>query len=197
MSAKLNFKMKQGSTFRQVFRWESATKVYAPITAITKAAPVVITAVGHGVKVGWRVRITNVSGMKEINCDEDTYYIVTDVDTDTITLNAVNSLGYTTYTSGGVVEYNQPVSLSGRTARMQIRPKLGSTTVLEELTTEDGDITLDDTEHTITIEVSAEKTAAFTFTAAVYSIEIIDGTDVEEILQGNITLDREVTRPTA
>jgi len=194
MAARLNFKMIQGSTFTQIFRWESALKVYVPITNITKAAPVVITAPGHNLAVGWRTKITNVLGMTQIN-DNDTYHIVTDVDTDTVTINALNTLSYTAYSSGGVLEYNQPVSLAGKTARMQIRPKLSSTTILEELTTEDGDITLDDTEHTITINVSADKTDDFTFTSAVYSLEIVDGTSVDQILSGVIVLEKEVTRP--
>ena len=192
MSAKLNLKMKQGSTFRQVLRWESSTKVYAAITDITKAAPVVITAAGHGLKDGWRTKITNVSGMKEIN-DDETYHVVTDTTTDTVTINALNSLGYTTYTSGGVLEYNAPVSLAGATARMKIKSKLTSTTIIEELTTEDGDLAIDNTEHTITISLSATKTAGFSFTSAVYSLEIVQGTDVTEIVQGTITLDKEVT----
>jgi hypothetical protein len=194
MSAKLNLKMIQGSTFTQVFRWESALKVYVPITNITKAAPVVITAASHGLTVGWRTKITNVAGMTEINSNE-IYHIVTDKDSNTVTLNAVNSLGYHPYTTGGVLEYNQPVSLSGATARMQIRPKLSSTSILEELTTEDGDIVLDDTAHTITIQVSATKTAAFTFNFAVYSLEIIKNTNVDQILSGNLSLEKEVTRP--
>jgi hypothetical protein len=195
MSAKLNLKIIQGSTFRQVLRWESSTKVYVPITNITKAAPVVITAVGHNIAPGWRARVTNVAGMKEINCGDDEYYLVSDVDTDTITINSLNSLGYTAYTSSGVVEYNSPISLAGKTARMQIRPKLTSTTILEELTTEDGDIILNNTDHTITILLPATKTDDFTFKTAVYSLEIIEGTEVTQLLTGNITLEKEVTRP--
>ena len=194
MSARLNFKMIQGSTFTQIFRWESALKVYVPITNITKAAPVVITAAGHGLAVGWRTKITNVLGMTQINSNDE-YHIVTDKTIDTVTINALNTLSYTAYSSGGVLEYNQPVSLSGKTARMQIRPKLSSTTILEELTTEDGDIVLDDTEHTITINVSADKTDDFTFTSAVYSLEIISGSSVDQILSGVIVLEKEVTRP--
>jgi len=194
MAAKLNLKMIQGSTFTQVFRWESSLKVYVPITDITKAAPVVITAAGHGLAVGWRTKITNVAGMTQINSSEN-YHIVTDKTTDTVTINALNTLAYSAYTGGGVLEYNQPVSLSGATARMQIRPKLSSTTILEELTTEDGDIVLDDTEHTITLQLSATKTAGFTFNFAVYSLEIIKGVNVDQLISGNLSLEKEVTRP--
>lgn len=60
-SIKLNLKVHQGATFRETLRWESSAKVYKPITAITKVAPVQINAVGHGTPVGWRSKFTNVA----------------------------------------------------------------------------------------------------------------------------------------
>lgn len=190
---KLNFKVYQGSTFEEVLRWESGTKVYKGITSITKAAPVVITAAAHGCPVGWRVKVTNAGGMKEIN-STDTYLTVTAADTNTLTINSLNTLGYTDYTSGGVVEYNMPVSLSGVTARMQIREKATSTTTLDELTTENGKIIINDSLKTITILVSAAATAAYTFTNAVYSMELINGTTVTPFIYGTISLEKEITR---
>lgn len=190
---KLNFKIYQGSTFKEVLRWESSTKAYAPITAITKAAPIVLTSVNHNIPVGWRVKITNVLGMKEIN-SSDTYQTVTSADTNTITLNDINSLAYTDYISGGVLEYNVPTSLIGITARMQIREKLDSVTTIDELTTENGKIVINDTLKTITILVSAIATALYTFSSAVYSMELIDGTEVTPFIYGTITLSKEITR---
>jgi len=190
---KLNLKIYQGSTFQEVLRWESSTKVYKAITGITKAAPIVITATSHGCPVGWRVKVTNVVGMKEIN-SADTYNIVTSADTNTLTLNAINAIGYTDYTSGGVVEYNQPVSLAGTTARMQIREKITSDTTIDELTTENGKILVDDSLKTITILLSAAVTSAYTFTSAVYSMELISGGVVTPFIYGTISLEKEITR---
>ena len=170
---KLNFKIYQGSTFQEVLRWESSTKVYVPITNITKSAPVVITAASHNIPVGWRARITNVIGMKEINCSEDEYYTVTATTADTATINSVNSVGYTTYTSGGIFEYNQPVDLSGYTARMHVREKLESTSIITQLTTENGRILIDNVYKTVTLKISATDTAALNFTQAVYNLELI------------------------
>lgn len=190
---KINFKIYQGATFREVLRKESNTKVYKPITSITKGAPTQIAATGHGVPTGWRFRVTDVVGMKEIN-STDTYHIHTGTDSDVLTINALNSTGYSSYTSGGVVEYNQPVSLSGVTARMHIREKLDSATTILELTTENGGIIIDDTLKTITIYISATATAALTFASAVYSMELINGSDVESFITGTLTLVKEVTR---
>ena len=191
---KLNFKVYQGSTFSEVLRWESSTKVYKTITAITKAAPTVITAVAHGLPVGWRTKVTNVVGMTSIN-STDTYNTVSAVTTDTVTLNDINSLGYTAYTSGGVLEYNAPVDMTSFTARMQIRPSLTSTTTIKELTTINGGILLDNTLKTITIFMSATDTAAFTFSTAVYSLELVSsGGIVTQLVTGNMSLVQEVTR---
>lgn len=191
---KLNLKIIQGSTFSQVIRWESSTKVYKTITSITQSAPVVIYASNHGIPAGWRVRVTNVGGMKEINCGTNDYYIATTTTTSSVTLNDINSLGYTAYTTGGVLEYNQPVDLAGYTARMQIRASLAGD-VITELTTENNKIVLDNTAKTITFSLSATETAAFSFNSAVYSLELVSsGAQVTQLINGNLTLVKEVTR---
>lgn len=190
---KVNFKIYQGSTFKEVLRWESSTKAYAPITGITKSAPMVVTSTAHGIPVGWRGKITNVVGMKEVNSTE-VYHTVTAATTNNFTINAVNSLGYTDYTSGGVFEYNVPTSLAGMTARMQIRTKLEDTAVILELTTENGGILIDNALGTITIVITAIATAALTFTSAVYSLELIDGAEVIPFIYGSINLSKEITR---
>lgn len=191
---KLNLKIYQGSTFKQVLRWESSTKVYVPITNITKSAPIVITAPAHGVPVGWRARTTNVGGMKEVNLLD--YNIVTATTTDTVTFNQVNSLAFTAYTSSGVLEYNQPVSLASFKARMQIREKLTSATFIHEMTTENGGIILDNINKTITLFIDGITTAGFTFTSGVYLLEFenINSSEIIPFAKGSVSLELEVTR---
>jgi len=190
---KLNLKIYQGSTFKQVLRWESATKVYVPITAITKSAPLVVTAPAHDIPVGWRARITNAGGMKEANLLD--YQIVTSTTTDTVTFNQVNSLSFTPYTSGGVVEYNQPVSISGLTARMQIREKLTSSAIIHELTTENGGVVFNNTFKTITLTIPDEITTALNFVSGVYTLEFeTAGGEVSTFARGSVSLEKEVTR---
>lgn len=191
---KLNFKMYQGATFSEVIRWESSRKIYKPITAITQAAPCIVTAVGHGVPNGWRVKITNVAGMTELN-STDEYKVATYKTIDTIELNAINSLGYKAYTTGGVVEYNEPVDLTGYTARMQLRASLDSTTTIDEYTTVNGKLLIDTSGFGITILVDALTTAGYSFSSAVYSLEMVSGAGVvTQLTSGTITLVKEVTR---
>lgn len=293
--AKINYKIYQGSTFQETFRWESETKVYVPIQSITKAAPCVITTTTpHNLPVGWRFRVAGAGGMKEINSvGDDAYYLSTaytivaptlideqaledtyndnlaywndakTADAQTVAptirpwanldpvatylyimsnnqispavpvnfpqvlnnlnnsytawqqaittnqaaiaaaqaavankveINQVNSLGYTAYTSGGVVEFNQPVPLTGLAARMQIRESIDSPTVIHEATTQNNQIVLDNTTKTIQITLLANVTQNFTFSTAVYSLELYNGNNVIPFINGNITLVQEVTR---
>lgn len=189
---KVNLKVYQGSTFTEVFRWESYLKEYKTISGITKTAPVIITSTGHAIPVGWRTKVSNVVGMKEINSDD--YVIVTAADANTVSINEINATGYTAYTSGGVLEINAPNSLTGYTARMQVRSKVSSTDILLECTTENSRIVLDNALKTITLTVPASVTELLTFKTAVYSMELINGTTVIPFIYGSLTLDTEITR---
>ena len=190
--------IRKGETFSRVLRWESAPFVYTPITAITKAAPAVITASGHGLVTGWRAAVLNAGGMRQINAKNSPprasdFHKVTFVGSTQINFNDIDSSGFTAYTSGGYLCSYTPVSLASFTARMKIRATASSTTVLESLTDSDG-ITLDNTNHTITITISATDTAAYTFTQGVYDLELASsGGVVTRLLEGNVTVLDEVT----
>lgn len=69
------------------------------ITGATKANPCVLTCTAHTFEIGDVVRVSAIVGMTELNGND---YVVSAVDTNTITLNGVDSTSYTTYTSGGV-----------------------------------------------------------------------------------------------
>lgn len=88
-----------------------------------------------------------------------------------------------------------PVDLTGCTARMDIRAKLTDTAKLLSLTTANGRIVLGGTAGTITLLLTAEETAALTWLAGVYDLEVEFGTGtVVRLLQGTVTVSREVTR---
>ncbi len=191
-STKVNYKIYQGSTFNEVIRWESSTKVYKPITGINKAAPMLVTAAGHGLLAGWRASISNVVGMTEANALEN--IVATSVTSDTATFNDINAVGFKDYVSGGILSYYAPVDLTGMTARMQLREKLTSTATLLELTTENAMLMLNNSTKTITINIPAATTQLLTFKTAVYSLEMVSGSVVIPLIHGTITLDSEITR---
>ncbi len=90
---------------------------------------------------------------------------------------------------------DDPVDVTGYTARMQIRKTVKSSDVLISLTTANGRITLGGAAGTVTLEISAEDTADFEIFCGVYDLELeaLDGT-VTRLLEGQIEISREVTR---
>lgn len=86
------------------------------------------------------------------------------------------------------------VDLTGRTARMQIRDRVAATDTLIELTTENGRIALGGAAGTITLTITAADTAALDFRSGVYDLEIVNGAVVDRILEGEVELNKEVTR---
>lgn len=192
--------IRKGSTFSVVLRWESLPYVYKIITNITKAAPAVITAAGHGVPNGWRVAVMSAGGMRQINVKnnpprENEFRQATVVDPNTIELNDVNSLDFNAYTSGGALIYRSPVDLAGATARMQIRETAEDTDILFSLTTENSRIVIDPNAKTITLKILAVDTDDLTFLTGVYDLEFVaaDAT-VTSLLQGAVIVESEVTR---
>lgn len=87
------------------------------------------------------------------------------------------------------------ITINGYTARMQIRQKIDSTTVILLLTTENGGIEINAAAGTVLIIASPAQTEALPAGKYVYDLELIEtstGT-VTKILQGNLTVRAEVT----
>lgn len=100
---------------------------------------------------------------------------------------------------------NNPINLSGYSGRMQLRPTVDSTDVIITLSSSlasDGtglnfsgsNGTTPPTSGSIGIYISAASSSAFTFTNAVYDLEIVSGSKVTRILEGGVRLSKEVTR---
>lgn len=87
-----------------------------------------------------------------------------------------------------------PVNNSGYTARMQVRATASSASTLLSLTSSGGDIVLGGADGTITITVSATATAAVAAGCYVYDLEMEQSGTVYRLLQGDFTVDAEVTR---
>jgi hypothetical protein len=125
----------KGKTFSRVIRWAALPYLYKPITAISQAAPVSVTSAGHGIPDGWPVAIVSVKGMTQINASNSPprttdYNKATLADANAITINEINSAGYSVYTSGGYIQLYTPIDLTGYTARMSIKDKVGGTELL-------------------------------------------------------------------
>jgi len=199
MATRKDLTILQGKTFSLPIRWEAPPIVYKPITAITQTAPVQVEVIGHGVVNGWRCAITSVKGMIELNPVSDAvrdsdYHQATALDTDTLEFNDINAASYKAYISGGYVQYNTPVNLTGMTARMEIKDRVGGTVLLSLVSP--GDITVDNTKKLITVKITAAATALLTWRTGVYDLELVSS-DVEPVvtalLTGKVFVTKEVT----
>lgn len=195
---KVNLQIRQGSTFRFVFRWEKMPLVYKAITAISKSAPVSLTVPSHGLTSGWRAAVSGVLGMTEINAAsvpprESQYLPVTVVDSNTVQFNSISSERFSTYVSGGHLQYYTPADLAGFTARMSVRDRVGGT-LLTSLSTGDTRIVIDNNAKTITLLLSAADTEDFTFTRGTYDLELESPLgEVTALAEGSIRVSREIT----
>lgn len=201
--------IRQGKTFSLQIRWETDPIVFKPITGISLAfgAPR-LTVVGHGCPPGWRAAVTRVKSPKQINATNDPlkpsdYHAVTVVDANTVEFNGMaplddNGNEWPGYTDGGFLQYNTPVDITGYSARMKIKDKVGGTVLAS---TEAGDsplnvltITLDAANKTITLSIMATATDDFAWTKGVYDLEMVSPTGVvTTILSGKIAVTKEVT----
>lgn len=87
-----------------------------------------------------------------------------------------------------------PVNLTGYTARMQVRATIDSASILLSLTTENSGIALGGAAGTVTVTATATQTAAVAAGCYVYDIELVIGSTVVRLVQGQFTVDGEVTR---
>ena len=91
----------------------------------------------------------------------------------------------------------EPVDLTNFTARMKIRAAGpgGGTTELAELTTENSRIELSQEPGRIDLEITATDTETLMGLAGVYDLELVNGTEVTRLIEGEVRLSPEVTRP--
>lgn len=89
-----------------------------------------------------------------------------------------------------------PVNLTGYTARMQVRDGYDGATAVVSLTSGSG-ITLGGTAGTIALALTPTVTAAIDATPSgqyVYDLELVNGSAVTRLVQGNFIVSPEVTR---
>jgi hypothetical protein len=85
-----------------------------------------------------------------------------------------------------------PVDLTGATVRSQVRERYDDASPIVSFTTA---IDADPTTGIFTLSLTDAQTAAFSFTKALYDIEIVySDASVDRILQGNVILSKEVTK---
>ena len=197
--------LQQGKTQPLVLRCETVPIVYKTISAIQKSAPVRMTLNNTtGLLDGWRAAVT---GVKDIDTEankvkDKDYHAVTLIDATTIEINDINAVGFKTYTSGGVLQFNTPLDLAGYDARLEIRNKKNGDTVLYSMTVTNKLIAIDNALKTVTLYFDAVPFSDLTWKKGYYELELFktitrDGQQVESVyspLEGNVYLDVETTK---
>ncbi len=173
--------IQKGKTFTLVVRWETEPVVRKAITAVSLAtgAPR-LTVTSHGAPDGWRGTPYAVEGMKQLN--DIGYQSMTVIDANTVEFNSVtpvddNGRAWSAYTSGGFLMFYTPQSLSGYTARMDIKDKIGGTiwasSDVADTPLDIIDIAVDNATKTITLTISATDTAALIAKKGVADLELV------------------------
>ena len=162
----------QGKRFLKVFRWPLETKIYKAISAMPQKTPVRLTVTGHGVPDGWTVKITGVKGPSQLN---DRQVAATVVDADTLEFNALNAGDMPDYVSGGFVEFQQPVDLTGYTGRVVLKAAVTDADPVLELSSANGRLAIDVANSKITFDVTADDTAALTALSGTWDWEMTKG----------------------
>ena len=188
-----DFCVPAGETFRPTLRWGSGVYTTKPITAITKATPAVVTAVGHSLPNGWPCACVGVQGMTQINATRyppqgDDWSFGTVLSADTVAFNSVSSANFSAYTSGGALVYDTPAVLTGMTITMTVYSDPDHETVLTTLSSvTPAQIAVDLTLMTITPTL---QTAALTWDTGYYLVQATDsGGIITELLRGVINLE--------
>lgn len=192
--------MRLGSSADIQIRIETGEVEFALISSISRSAPArVVTQAAHGLLDGWRVSVVDAKGMTSIN--DVRLNSVSVVDTTTIDLDGVSSLGMSAHTAdSGALKWHAPKDLSDYTgARMDLKRAVGGDAVLS-LHTDDGTLEIDAATSSVWIRLSptALSTAGVTARDYYFDIELIrpDGVDAICAATSVVTVLPEITTST-
>lgn len=195
--------IRKGSTFEQVFRWETEPFVVKPIVLITRGVSVRLTVPGHGLVNGWRAAVVDAVDLTSLNArnnppsDDDEFRRATVIDADTIEFNGLSTaLEKKPHKANtGALVYYTPHDLVAYIARLSIKDKVGGTLVIPQLTSAvNGGLSIDDATKEIKAVISATQAAAIAKKAGVYDLELESPAGVVTALfMGDITFTNEVT----
>lgn len=183
----VNLTITRGKTFEYALLYAEGEVVYRPIEGIAERAPLRITVTEHGVPDGWPVRAQSVKAPAELNFKAAQFARV--VDADTLEFNAYDATLWKPFAGTGVIAFQKPMDLTGWTARATVRDKIGGTVLMN------WDIETDVEASAFVLSMSAEESAALTWTKGVYDAEAVspDGKVYPLVAISGITVEREVT----
>lgn len=191
----LNLTIRRGATVAIPIQLETDVLKTAAITAISRSAPVSITAAMHGIPNNWKAAVVCAGGMRDINASgypprNSEMQRVTVVDTNTVEFNKVSSACFKPYTSGGYLVFYEPLDLANYTdARMQVR-NCPDGELLAEFSTDDGTLEIDDMLKCVWIRLTPAQSRALDFASGMFDIELLTaGGDVTPVCSAASTIE--------
>lgn len=191
---KLKLSVRKGASADIPLRIETGTLSFAAISAMSKSAPLRVTATGHNIPDGWYVAIVDAQGMDELNAadsndiSDSEFHRVTWIDGNTVDFDGISSAGFKTYTSGGYLAFYAPMSLSSYTsARMDIKTRVGGDVILA-LNTTDATLEIDAATSTVWISLEDDSLDAVPARDYVFDIELVHATAVDAICSAESVL---------
>lgn len=190
MALRYEINLKPGVTFTLGMRCAKPDEVvYAAISSISQAAPAAITTTSpHGLLTGWPVWVESVKGMIEINnprpsqCGNNDVcppHIATVTGASGVLLNAVNSVGFGAYRSGGVLAWQKPRDITGYIASFVVSDKAGVKllSISSNVLSTEGSLTVDPATSTVALRVDTSAQALLTGAEMEYQIVLADPAD--------------------
>lgn len=190
--------IKQGSIYEEGFHWYGGGIACADIDSVTVGCPTNVRVTGHGLPSlsDTPIYIRNVQGARALNTgkNECDMVLATYADADNFTVKT--DTGHQRYKAGsGSIEWYMPKPLTGWSARMQIREKLGDDTPLVSITSAAGDITISIPDARIVFTIDTATTEGLDFIEGVYDLELVNPAgEATRVLEGKVFLSKEVTR---
>lgn len=184
---KLKLSVRKGASVDIPLRIETGTLSFVEISAMSKSAPLMVTAPGHGIPDGWYVAIIDAKGMTELNAEnsnsirDSEFHRVTWIDADTIEFDYISSARFKTYTSGGYLAFYAPMDLSGYTSgRMDVKTRVGGDLMLA-LNTVDGTLEIEEETSTVWIRLADDALDDVSAKDYVFDIELLTATGVDAL----------------
>lgn len=191
---KLKLSVRKGASADIPLRLETGALSFAAISAMSKSAPLRVTATGHNIPDGWYVAIVDAQGMTDLNAANSNdisdieFHRVTWIDADTVDFDGISSANFKTYTSGGYLAFYAPMSLTSYTsARMDVKTRVGGDLILA-LNTTDATLEIDAATSTVWIRLEDDSLDAVTARDYVFDIELVSATAVDAICSSESAL---------
>lgn len=187
--------IEQGVDFNHTFQALAGGMFMAPIELIEEGYPTIITVTGHGLNQisSHPVELSGIEGIPKLNSAGTGVPLCTYIDANRFSV-PLSSVGKQWVPGTGEITYHQPSDLTNLTGRCVIRKNWYSDTIIHEMTTENGGLTLTVADGSIRLYIPKSATALFNFKTAWYDLDLMAPDLTEErIFKGPVSLEREVS----